>query len=168
MSNRYIKELESFKLEYMYEIDLHANDILLERNIIPVEFYTEYDIWKQIYTSHPTLDNDYILDLYLFLVEYIWINVKDSERHDIEDIYMAVEVYITEIMGHGDEYLPVDGEIFFDKHKVQLGTIIDSVSNKKNMVIGNSNYLLKHWIIHDKVMNLIVCSNKINNGNKNV
>lgn len=176
MSSRYIRELESFKLEEMYEIDLHTNDILLERNIIPVDFYPEYDIWKQIYTSHPTLVNNYILDLYLYIVEYIWINVKDSERHNIEDIYMAVDVYITEIMGHddkyksyyGDEYLPVDGEIFFDKHKSQLGIIINSVSNKKNMVVGNSNYLLKHWIIHDRIMNLIVCSNKINNGNKNV
>lgn len=167
MSSRFIKELESFKLDYMYEIDLNASDILLEKNIIPVDFYTEYEIWKQIYISHPTLVSNYILDLYLFLVEYIWINVKDSERHNIEDIYMAVDVYLTEIMGYDDkyknyyqdEYIPVDGERFFDKHKVELGILINSVISKRNMVIGNNAYLLKHWIIHDRVMNLIVCSN---------
>ncbi len=159
--NKYIEDLEAFKLNYMFDIDKYVNEFVDPNSskLVSVDFHEEFEIFKSIYHSVPDLVGGFELSLFKYLVEFIWITVKNKDRIEIESIYAAVDAYLSDIMGM--DWVNIDSESLFAYNVDKLNLLIDSILNKRYIITKDKvDLMLKHWIINNNIIMLIVVGGK--------
>lgn len=159
--NKYIEDLEAFKLDYMFDVDKYVSDIIDPNNskVVSVDFHEEFEIFKSIYHDVPDLIGGFELSLFKYIVEFIWISVRNKDRIEIESIYGAVDAYLSDIMGA--DWVNIDSESLFAYNIDKLNLLIDSILNKRYIITKDKfDLLLKHWIINNNIIMLVVAGGK--------
>lgn len=155
--NKNIVDLEAFRLDYMFDVDEYTNMYTHPHNAknTIVDFYEEFELWKKMYHNLPNLIGGYELSFFRYIVEYVWVTVKNKDRVEIESIFSATDVYLTEIMSV--DTTDIDSEIFYMYNMDELNVLLESILNKKYALIkNNKESMLKHWIINNKVILLVL------------